>query len=379
VRLFDVEHQWPAQRRLQMAHASGRIPHAFLFSGPEGVGRQMLAERFARLLLCAKPAKVSPPPDAPAAAAWLDACGRCDDCILFAAATHPDFHFIHRGSSKFHPEKTMQKRRMIEFPIELIRHFVLEQIAHRPARGRAKVFVVGEAERLSSEAQNSLLKTLEEPPDDTFLLLIATSAERLLPTIRSRCQPVSFGPLPTDFVAEKLASQQVTPADARYLAELSDGSLGLAIRLASQGLLGRRVEVAAMLEATARDPLGTAKRIDEAVKTFTRVDAEEAVDEEDEGEVDTNTKRTVLKTILAMMSCLLRDALRSASGAATVAHDEAAVRGLAARLGRAGAIRAIRAISTAESQIDLNANVLMVLDGLCISLGRCFEGRSAAA
>jgi len=379
VRLFDVEHQWAAQRRLQMARASGRIPHAYLFAGPAGVGKQMLAERFSRLLLCAKPVKLKPPAETGGPKIeWLDACGTCEECSLFAAGTHPDYRVLHRGYRKFHPEARVQRQKGLELTIDLVRHFVLEQINKRASRGGAKVFVIGEAERLNPEAQNAMLKTLEEPPYDTFLILIARSAERLLSTIRSRCQPVAFGPLPSAFVAGRLAERQVAAADATYLAELSEGSLGQALRYASLGLAARRGEVVALLEGAGRDPLAAAKQIKEMAEGLGKAERD---DEEGEvGEVDTDAARTALKTVLAMTSCLLRDALRVASGAEPVAYRrDAAVGKLAARLGRRGAMRGIRAISTAESQIDMNANVPLVLDGLAISLSRCFEGATAAA
>jgi len=379
VRLFDVEHQWAAQRRLQMARASGRIPHAYLFAGPVGVGKQMLAERFGRLLLCSKPVKLKPPAEAGGAKHdWFDACGTCEECVMLAAGTHPDYRVLHRGYRKFHPEAKVQRQKGLELTIDLVRHFVLEQINKRAARGRAKVFVIGEAERLNPEAQNAMLKTLEEPPDDTFLILIARSAERLLSTIRSRCQPVAFGPLPSAFVAARLAERQIAGADATYLAELSEGSLGQALRYASLGLAPRRGEVVGLLEGAGRDPLAAAKQIKETAEGLGKPERDEEAGEV--GEVDTDAVRTALKTVLAMTACLLRDALRVASGAEAVAYEsDPAVRKVAGRLGKRGAMRGIRAIATAESQIDMNANVPLVLDGLAISLSRCFEGATAVA
>ncbi len=374
MRLSDVQHQPVAQRRLQQAFASGRIPHAFLFAGPDGVGKQMLAARFARLLLCEKPAKIEPIADEKRRTKddfqWKDACGRCEDCVLMASGNHPDFRLIHRGLAKFHPERRIQKSRSAELVIDVIRHFLLAQIGQRPARGRAKVFVISEAERLNPESQNAMLKTLEEPPGDSYLILIARSADRMLPTIRSRCQAITFRALPTDFVTERLAAAHNVPtADARYLAELSEGRLGVAIKFAAQGLAKQRLRACEILQAIGRDPLALNKAIKELAEAIPNARAD------DEPETtDAESTRSGIRTALAMLSGALRDALRVASGAPPAAHVGAGERkpleALASAWGRRGLIRAVRAIAAAESEIDLNANVALAIDGLGIELSR---------
>lgn len=374
MQLSDVQHQTVAQRRLQQAIASGRVPHAFLFAGPEGVGKQMLATRFARLLLCSKPSKIDPLSGESGRRkddlVWKDACGRCEDCALMAAGTHPDFRLIHRGVAKFHPDRRVQKSRSAELVIDVVRHFLLAQVGQRPARGRAKVFVISEAERLNTESQNSMLKTLEEPPGDSHIILVARSADRLLPTIRSRCQAIPFRGLPADFVAGRLASDHGVPvADARYLSELSEGRLGVAIRYAAQGLAKQRMRVCEILQSIGRDPLALNKSVKELTE---EIPAAKVGDEPDV--TDSEATRAGMRTALAMISGALRDALRIACHAPAAAYGAPSERklleALASAWGSRGLVRAVRAIAAAESEIDLNANVQLAMDGLGIELSR---------
>lgn len=374
MQLSDVQHQAVAQRRLQQALASGRVPHAFLFAGPEGVGKQILAARFARLLLCSKPAKIEPISAESGRKkddfVWKDACGRCEDCTLMAAGTHPDYRLIHRGLAKFHPDRRVQKSRSAELVIDVIRHFLLAQVGQRPARGRAKVFVISEADRLNTESQNSMLKTLEEPPGDSYIILITRSVDRLLPTIRSRCQAIPFRGLPADFVAERLAADHgVSAADARYLAELSEGRLGVAVRYASQGLAAQRMRACEILQSIGRDPLALNKAVKELSEELPNAKGA------DEPEVtDAEAARVGIRTALAMLSGALRDALRIASRAPAAAYggpsERKPLETIAAAWGSQGLVRAVRAIAAAESEIDLNANVQLAIDGLGIELSR---------
>jgi len=241
VSIFDVRYQPRAHRILQRALASRRMPHAYVFAGPEGVGREMLAMRLAETLLCESPVNRPVPPEMKEfvdATQALDACGECQDCRLVRAGTHPDLFLIHRQLNREHPDATVRKQKALFLSVDVIRHFLVDRGYTRPMRGRAKVFIVREAERLNEAAQNSLLKTLEEPPSDTFIILIAAALDRLLPTTRSRCQHVRFQTLPADFVAERLGELRPdTAAEERaYVAWHAGGSLGASLRQIDDGL-----------------------------------------------------------------------------------------------------------------------------------------------
>ena len=165
---------------------------------------------------------------------------RC--CILMSAGNHPDFHSIYRELIEFHPDPKVRGRKALDLGVDVIREFLIAAAGSRPVRGRAKVYVVREAERMNVPAQNALLKTLEEPPPDTYIVLVTSSAARLLPTTRSRAQMVPFGALPPEFVRERLRASEkdLTDAEARFLATVSEGRLGPALEsAASDTVLGK--------------------------------------------------------------------------------------------------------------------------------------------
>lgn len=412
MRFTDVLHQSEAQDRLQRMLRSGRVPHAYLFAGPDGVGKEMLAGRFAALLLCPQTREAARPPGGVAAAdrsSWIETCGGCEDCILFEAGTHPDVHRIHRGLSKFHPDPAVRARKATVLGIDVIRHFLIERAGLSPSRGRAKVFLVPEAQLLSDESQNALLKTLEEPPDHTFLILLASSVETMLATTRSRCHLVRFHSLPSAFVEEHLRTQHsAAPAAARLLAELSQGSLGVAIR----GWHARLHEaIHSVLKAVAeapRDALGAGKALMEIAEVVARAfkgqttKPDEADDNEEapagagsagreaapedgaaSGSIRAadallNPLREAQKTVLAMVTVVLRDAMRIAAGGTPAAlPSDVAVAALARQTTPALAGQAIREVSLAETQIDRSLNTQLVFDNVGIELGRAILPLSA--
>jgi DNA polymerase III subunit delta' len=389
--LSDVRHQDLAQQRIQRALASGRVPHAYVFSGPPGVGKQMLATRFAARLLCESPLEVSSAIGA--LERWTDACGKCIDCTLMAAGNHPDFHPIYRRLNRFHPDTTVQRRKALDLSVDVVRHFIIGEIIKRPSRGRAKVFVVVEAERMTIAAQNALLKTLEEPPGPGYLILLAASPDALLPTTRSRCQHIPFRGLPLDFVvAQVLEQHRASPPAARFLAELCQGSLGVAGRYVQAGVHDRVGPILDAIQTAARDPLGCGKALAELAKELEEdlqePKVEEVVDEDDENEdeeevaidTDANVAREARLLVIAMTATILRDVQRVAVGYEPAAlPEEGAIRELANGVDPRSIIAAIRAAGTAEYQIGRNAHTGLVFDSLGVALGRGLARSAVAA
>jgi DNA polymerase-3 subunit delta' len=193
---------------------SGRFHHAFLFVGPEGVGKRTFARTLARALLCERNPE-----------ALLDPCGTCPGCVQVEAGTHPDLLEVAR------PEDRQ------ELPIRVIRDLCAE-FGLKPARGSRKVAIVDDVDDMNDEAANAFLKTLEEPPPGAVLILIGTSAELQLETIVSRCQVIRFEPLPEPLLADLLLEKGVAadPDDAARLAALGEGSMSRAIGLADPDL-----------------------------------------------------------------------------------------------------------------------------------------------
>ena len=163
----------------------GRLAHAYLFVGPPGVGKRLFAVELAKALLC----------ESRPAAGRLEGCDHCPACTQVEAGTHPDFFTASR------PPETA------EFPISLMRE-LCQHFSLKAARGRGKVVVIDDADDLNAESANCFLKTLEEPPPGSVLILIGSSTDRQRQTIVSRCQVVRFRPLSPEMVGEVLQDQR---------------------------------------------------------------------------------------------------------------------------------------------------------------------------
>ncbi|MDI3339133.1 MAG: DNA polymerase III subunit delta' [Sphaerobacter sp.] len=216
-------HPWPivghavAVDLLARATRTGQVAHAYLITGPEGIGRFTLARTVAQALLCAAAPERRP-------------CGDCSACQRVARGVHPDVSVISRETQAASEERGDAKHTRIS--IETIRN-LRATIALRPMEGRWRVAIITESERLSRDAFDALLKTLEEPPPFVVLLLIATEAEALPDTIRSRCQPVPLEPLSRSAVAAELTRRGVPAAQATTIASLTRGRIGHALALAA--------------------------------------------------------------------------------------------------------------------------------------------------
>ena len=181
----------------------GRVAHAYLFAGPPGVGKGLVAREFAKTLNCEQGGAVP--------------CDACLACRKIDRGTHPDVLW-------FRPAGAM---RMIR--VEQVAEF-LQAAAFKPYEGRWKVFVLVDADRLNVESQNKALKTLEEPGPGTVIILTSALPEALLPTIRSRCQRVTFHPIPREAIEQYLIEHRdADPERAAIAASLGRGSLAAAI------------------------------------------------------------------------------------------------------------------------------------------------------
>nr|HPN66588.1 DNA polymerase III subunit delta' [Candidatus Omnitrophota bacterium] len=153
---------------LKRSISDGRLAHAYLFIGPEGTGKSLLARIFAQALNCENKG--------------ADPCGECVSCRKIEGGIHPDVVAV------------VPEGKSVQIGIEPVRRMEAS-MSLKPYEGRTKVFIVDGADRMTEEAANSLLKTLEEPPKDTVMVLLASNMFKLQPTIVSRCQKVLFHPL----------------------------------------------------------------------------------------------------------------------------------------------------------------------------------------
>jgi len=194
----------------ERALESGRLAHAYVLVGPSSVGKWTFARALAARLVCAKPAS--------RAGGGREACGACGPCVRLAAGTHPDVTLLDaraEGSRGLGVEETRDR--------------IVDALRLRPHDAPVRVVAVNDAERMEPAAQNALLKTLEEPPPRSLLLLVATETAALLETVVSRCFLLRFAPVPEAELAAGLAARGIDPRRASELAALSGGVPGRAI------------------------------------------------------------------------------------------------------------------------------------------------------
>ncbi len=374
----DVKHQERAQRMLQRALASRRMPHAYLFAGPEGVGKEMLAAGLAQTLLCERGGGGEPgllhgmEGRATEGGTGADACGQCGECRMVEAGTHPDLQIIYRQLNRQHPDSKIRQQKALFVTVDVIRQFLVDKAGTCPVRGRAKIFIVREAERMNDAAQNCLLKTLEEPPRSTFIILVTSALEKMLPTTRSRCQPVHFAALPDTFVIDRL--RQLCPdapaGELEYAGRRSGGSLGAALRQVEEGVFRLKQPWGERLVQLARGgrgfaPHALAKPFAEDAKVLAKF-----VSDRDPDVSDTDATRAGLQTLLGMLGDFYLDALRQATGAtlAPINADQGDIVAQLARQSPAALARALGEVSEAEANLVRNANIELTLESLFISL-----------
>ncbi len=173
-------------------------------------------------------------------------CGRCASCKVFGAGNHPDYHVIIKEHIRYH-DKT-GKSKGIDLSINVLRPELIEPANRKASMGHGKVFVIEQADYMNAQAQNSILKTLEEPAGRTLIILLTDQPGALLPTIRSRCQMVRFAPLGKEVIRRELQVRGFEEGVAENAARLAEGSLGLAVKWIEDGVVAAGLELRGRLE-----------------------------------------------------------------------------------------------------------------------------------
>jgi len=206
------------------------LPPSLIFTGPEGVGKRLAAVALAQLLNCPTPVT--------AEGLGRDACGVCASCKRIARGVHSDVIVIEPGDTG-------------AIKIDRIRDGI-EKAAYRPFEGRRRVVIIDQADAILVEAQNALLKTLEEPPSASSFVLVTSTPDVLLPTVRSRCQQIRFGRLDAaDIAAVLVASHDYDETAAHAAASAADGSVGAALSGDSDDVAAARDAAAGLLQGVA--------------------------------------------------------------------------------------------------------------------------------
>ena len=331
MRLEDLRGQDQAVTVLRRAIATGRVPHAYLFEGPPGVGKPSAAVGLAMALNC----------DTRAGAGAAPACGTCESCRRIDGGLHPDvLTFVSDGPQI-----------LVEQAQEIV---TLGQRA--PHEARARVVIIDDADRLNVNAANCLLKTLEEPWPGTHLVLGTAAPERLLGTIRSRTQRIRFRALPAATLVELGLGRGMDRGRTEVAAVLADGSVARFFELAGDVEDdGTRAGAQALLEA-ARGR-GIAPILDTAV------------------ELGDKEGKARLPLVLTLMGRIYRDALVRNVGAPELAVLSADTGG-PTNLGPAALGRALASLVETETALAGNANAVLALERLLLNLRR--EERAAS-
>ena len=200
---------------LKRVISRGKIPHAYLFAGIPGIGKATTALALTGAVNCQQQTEG-------------EGCAQCPSCRQIAGGNFPDLHMIEPDGQNIKIEQIRDLNRTLGF---------------KPLSGKYRVSIIRQAETMTDEAANSLLKTLEEPPQNNILILNVTEPQALFPTIVSRCQKVLFRPIPVRAIADWLtAHQTLEKEEAAVLAKISEGSLGHALRMCDEGFFKMREE-----------------------------------------------------------------------------------------------------------------------------------------
>jgi len=187
-----------------------KITHSYLFYGQEGIGKKQFAKEFAKMLLCENLEEKQP----------------CSSCIKFQTNNHPDFTIIESDGKSV--------------KIEQIRN-LQEEISQKPILSKKKIYIIDDSDKMTKEAQNCLLKTLEEPPEYAIIFLIASNESKLLPTIKSRCMKIAFQNIRQNQIIEYLKQNGIEETN-EHLLKLYNGSIGKAIQLQEKRSLYEQTE-----------------------------------------------------------------------------------------------------------------------------------------
>jgi DNA polymerase III subunit delta' len=319
---------------LARATDRGALPPSLVFSGPEGVGKRTIAVALAQLLNCERPVE------------WSDdhgktACGTCSPCRRIARGVHADVLTLQPGDTG-------------TIKVDQVRE-AIERAAYRPFEGRRRLVIIDDADALMPEAQNALLKTLEEPPSASVFVLVTARPDVLLPTVRSRCHRLRFGPLTAVDVADVLMRRHgLTAQEAHAAAAASDGSIGLALQAGAQDVVDARRAAAGALHGAAASSSPRA-----------RLDAARRLS-------GGTSERDELARRLRALSSLLRDIgllLSRADDRALVNADlKPQLQSLLRSFDGERALRAFSAVDRALAALERNASPKIVADWVALQL-----------
>lgn len=243
IKLFEVLGQEFITEAFKRAYKNNRVSHAYIITGPDGTGKSIMAMFMASAILCNGEDKP---------------CGKCDACRKIMHGNHPDLKMISpRGKS---------------IGVDYIRDLI-DEIYTKPYEGDKKVIIIKNSDSITLQGQNAILKTLEEPSEDTTIIMLAENLNVILQTIQSRCQIIRLGRIPEDKIMAYLKDKGVDERKARAAAGLSDGIVGSAIRFLDEKYIKLRQDVIGRaVEIISENKLDTLKSVDFFIRNRDKID-----------------------------------------------------------------------------------------------------------
>jgi DNA polymerase III subunit delta' len=328
-RLDQMVGQTQAVERLLLLLESGRLPHALLLEGPAGAGKATLAQLLAKVCLCQGS-------DVPGVA-----CGNCGACAKIEAGSHADLLRLEGQSGRIKVDAVRREERSLRF---------------RSVEGKGQWLLIEDADQLTKEAQNALLKTLEEPPAEVHIVLTSSRPETLLPTVLSRCQRITLRPVPESAIAALVMERLgVDEGAARVIAALAHGSLGAALASDPEERLTARSWVEAF---------------DQNLDTGSADPVRRSLEQAEELAAD----RPQMQARLDLLEAWLRDQVVLCAGAPSVElvneDRRSTLEALAARRGLHAVLLRVQSTQAARGELERsnNLNALMVATSLCLEL-----------
>lgn len=327
-------------RLLSSALSSGNLPHAFLFTGIDGIGKKTAAMAFAMACNCAGPAggfaENQPETVAGNRDGRLEPCGQCSSCRKMISGNHPDIILINPSGALI---KVDQVRALCS------------RLVLKPYEAKKRFAIISDAQKLNPEAGNTLLKTLEEPPEHTVFILTALQASDILPTIVSRCQQIRFNPIPISSIQAYMETSHGLSAEkASAMAAMAGGSITRAESMAKSNWIEKRNWIIEELEALPSRSINLRLAFSEALSKnkewlFAAFD------------IMKNWFRDIV-----IFNCVpdrimnqdLSDRIQIASQRADINH----------------LLQKIKAVEKAEKDIKSNANLRLTLDSLMLTLSK---------
>ena len=339
MRFSEIIGQEKAKRFFRRVMSAERIPHAYLFTGIAGIGKTSAAMALTMALNCQRPTEI-------------EACGVCPPCRQMLGGNFPDFISIKPDGQTIKIEQIRELNRRLSFA---------------PVSAKYRVCVIQEAEAMGTEAANSFLKTLEEPPSGNILVLNAVEPLNLLPTIVSRCQRVPFQPLPIEtMIAWLIREKKLDRQKATIAARASDGSLGRALRMSENVFFEKR---SAWISGLLKLPqLSKGDALEMAVQT--------AAKEKGRGTTNTETGEPGLLEMLALWGGWFRDLLVVKVGGPrhliTNVDFQDQLKNIVQNVTLEGLMNSLLAVDQAVRDVRRMGNLQLVMEHTILSLQRHF-------